>query len=815
MINRLLLVNVALLFAIRIAAADRGMCGENIAWLFENGELTISGSGNMYDYNNLIRPYENNKNEIKKIIFVGDIESIGRNAFDGYAALETIEFNDGLKKIGASAFRNCVSLKELKLPDSLEMITCFGDETVDIKLGYFKESTFECNAFSAYGENEDGSNFDGAFSNCVSLSSVVFGENLARIGLASFGGCINLKEIQWNSIDCRIPRGIKRTKYGRYEDDLDPFVFYKCPIETIIFGEKVKRVPRKAFYGIKTLNNVVTSGNIEYIGGKAFDETEWADHNKPESGMWYIDNVAYSYVPEPLSADVGVIVPVKEGVLGLSQLAFSDYNSKVKIGECNPIAELIIPKSLKNIGYTAFANYESKNGMVKWNCDELNLIDESISHEMPIELGYARYLCQNMSVADFIFEEGVEVVPEFLLFMANGINRVTMSSTIKEIGDCAFARSHVKIAALPPQVEKIGKFALEDVSIDDLIIPNSTKYIGNSGISTKCSKLTVGENVKSEALMSIALSFPVLTELNWNAIDIIPENSSGYNSSHSLRNGMSGSLKVSLGNKVKVIPPRLLSDLIGSVTINGGESITEISDKAFYKSSGISSVYLPETLSVIGDSAFAKSGLESIIIPSSVTNMSPDAFAECPLKEAIVKCLVPPVKSARIGYYSHDLIAPKVYVPDAEAYKSWIPTPIAMLKSGEYYIGDGMDGTVSLISNIPGYEAKTDYVVDNFVPGEYTVYIPVKFHSINNDFDAVVKYTYTVFSGSSSIADLKEADFYIRINGNDICIENASESVKVFNSSGIKVYEGDGTRISLRKGVYIVRIGNKSAKVII
>lgn len=38
----------------KAATAESGQCGKNLTWNFKDGTLTIIGSGEMYDYNNII-----------------------------------------------------------------------------------------------------------------------------------------------------------------------------------------------------------------------------------------------------------------------------------------------------------------------------------------------------------------------------------------------------------------------------------------------------------------------------------------------------------------------------------------------------------------------------------------------------------------------------------------------------------------------------------------------------------------------------------------------------------------------------------------
>lgn len=68
-----------------------------------------------------------------------------------------------------------------------------------------------------------------------------------------------------------------------------------------------------------------------------------------------------------------------------------------------------------------------------------------------------------------------------------------------------------------------------------------------------------------------------------------------------------------------------------SVTYNGNEySVTSIDASAFFKSSGLTSVNIPNSVTSIGGFAFAYCiGLTSVTIPNSMTSIGSGAFAEC------------------------------------------------------------------------------------------------------------------------------------------------------------------------------------------
>lgn len=77
------------------AESTSGTCGENLTWTFntETGVLTIEGTGKMtnYDASNPA-PWDEYKDQIKKIVVSDGVTTIGKGAFMGCASLSNAEY---------------------------------------------------------------------------------------------------------------------------------------------------------------------------------------------------------------------------------------------------------------------------------------------------------------------------------------------------------------------------------------------------------------------------------------------------------------------------------------------------------------------------------------------------------------------------------------------------------------------------------------------------------------------------------------------------------------------------------------------------
>lgn len=120
-----------------------GLCGKDMTWvLYDDGELYISGSGEMDDFDIFgdidnsgtpQPPWFSEKDQVKLITVAEGVTTIGECAFFDCAATK-VSLPDGLKAIRSSAFEFCSELKSITLPRNIERIEqmafCYSMEDV-------------------------------------------------------------------------------------------------------------------------------------------------------------------------------------------------------------------------------------------------------------------------------------------------------------------------------------------------------------------------------------------------------------------------------------------------------------------------------------------------------------------------------------------------------------------------------------------------------------------------------------------------------------------------------------------------------------
>jgi len=143
--------------------SERGICGDNLTWVYNTLDsiLTISGSGEMRDYTNYgnTAPWSKYASLLSYVTFPEDLTRIGNNAFWQCTALKEISIPYKVTSIGESAFAWCIGLTTLNIPNGV--------------------TTLEKNAFLG----------------CTNISSLTLPISLENIASSAFYSCGNLKAI--------------------------------------------------------------------------------------------------------------------------------------------------------------------------------------------------------------------------------------------------------------------------------------------------------------------------------------------------------------------------------------------------------------------------------------------------------------------------------------------------------------------------------------------------------------------------------------------------------------------------------------------
>lgn len=213
---------------------------ENVEVSFNNETLTISGSGTITQ--SLVKNCGHLLSEIKKIIILKGITSIGNQAFKDCSNLNNITIPNSVTCIGESAFYQCNSLSCITIPNS---ITSIGDRAFS-----------HCRNLSDITIPNSITRIEQyTFYDCSNLNSITMPDSITSIGLNAFMGCKHLSNVI-------IPESVKSIADG---------VFYDCSsLNSITIPNRITRIGNGVFYNCSNLNKIIISNSVKSIGDNAF-----------------------------------------------------------------------------------------------------------------------------------------------------------------------------------------------------------------------------------------------------------------------------------------------------------------------------------------------------------------------------------------------------------------------------------------------------------------------------------------------------------------------------------------------------------------
>ncbi len=222
-----------------------GAFGDNLTWtLDDNGLLTISGTGDMWDYN-----YLNNQSPLRYYYFqlfavqIHDgVTSIGNDTFESCSRLESITIPDTVISIGIGAFCGCDSLMSITIPDG---VTYIGSEAFE-----------GCSSLTSIKIPDGVTDIeDYTFLGCRALESITIPDSVTNIGNEAFYNCRTLTDIA-------IPNSVTYIGSGAFEE---------CrALTSIKIPDGVTRIEDRTFSRCSALTSITIPDSVTYIGEEAF-----------------------------------------------------------------------------------------------------------------------------------------------------------------------------------------------------------------------------------------------------------------------------------------------------------------------------------------------------------------------------------------------------------------------------------------------------------------------------------------------------------------------------------------------------------------
>ena len=682
-------------------AEDSGTCGPNLKWhLTDDGVLTISGKGEMYDSFSLWRD-----SGVKRIIIGDSVTTIGQYAFYGCSFLTSVTIGNSVTTIGGGAFYDCSSLTSVTIPNSVTTIGWYAFQNCS-----FLTSVTIPNSVTTIGSE--------AFRYCSSLTSVTIGNSVTEIGQAAFSGCSSLTSVT-------IPNSVTTIGWN---------AFYGCSsLTSVTIPNSVTTIGNEAFRYCSSLTSVTIGNSVTTIGDNAFYNTYmtkiiWLTNTPPagyrnvEGSIHYVANDLYTglsnkkvypYLSSIFEVNGIKYVPVSpsERTCDALDCIYTGDPYEVKINK--KVNYKGIDMTVREINpYTAYKCAKIKKAYIDINgsigdnafsdCVNLSAVDIAKVND----IGYNAFSgCTNLTSV------GIKKANEIGNNAFSGCTNL-VSVDIKagnNIGESAFSNcSSLITLSLDKKIKSLGRYAFRGCSnLKQFVIPDSVTIL-NYDLLRDCSSL---KSIRiHKGIKEIYDAFSGCTNLSTLIIE--DRNTSlklGSNNTaitRSINSSLFGDCKldsVYIGGKIVYntssdygYSPFYRNTSLRTVKISDVE--TTIYDNEFYGCTNLQNVSIGDNVKSIGKWAFsACSSLKNFTFGSGLQSIGQEAFSDCiNITQISSEAVVPPTCGINalddINKWNCKLFVPKANINAYKQAPQW----------KEFFFIEGTTGITNTVYNKAG-----------------------------------------------------------------------------------------------------------------
>ena len=334
-----------------VPSLPENQCGENLYWAYNNGTLTISGSGAMYDSHELLSYRQQSwfPDAVTAVSLPRGLTHIGATAFADCSNLTSITIPSTVTSIGAEAFA-WSGLERITLPESVQDIA----EMAFVKCGKMTKFIWRGTPSTL------GNVYNHMFLGCNQLDTVIAPARMWECTSANadihtyygFPSHIRYVEVTSGELSSNAISYIATSYESLTTLDISAVSNASLPtqafaswtaLETLHLPVNITVIPYQMVYGCTNLSNISIPNYVQEIGEEAFRGCTKLHSIDFADGQNLLSIGQYAFY----NCSTLVSVTVPEGVQTLGAYAFYNNSSLVKIK---------LPSTLNVIGNYAFGN---------------------------------------------------------------------------------------------------------------------------------------------------------------------------------------------------------------------------------------------------------------------------------------------------------------------------------------------------------------------------------------------------------------------------------------------------------------------------
>ena len=636
------------------SVSARGTCGPNATWtLDDNGTLTISGNGIMYDYSKDGSPWYQYRARIQCIVVEDGITNIGNYSFSGIEGCE-IFLGEGITVIEAKDLTYCLP-QTLHIPTSLERIenNVFSSSSAKPKYVHIKDLAAWCRiTFESSNSSPLWCGY--MYLNGELLTDLVIPDGITKINQFAFMGNFSIESLT-------IPATV--TSIGQS-------AFYYCyKMETVRFLDIPQQFDSNAFTKCERLKEV----HIQDIA--AWCEASFSNANANpiynDTATLYMDGQEVTELTIP------------QGVTKITAHALRN---------CKSLSKITIPDSLTKVGENAFSELSNLQAINITDLGTWCRITFANLESNPLYVTGTKkvsLLLNNEPITTLAIPDGVTEIGDYAFYNYTGFSHIAIADSVQRIGHSAFYGTTAPVTInQTSQLVELGDNVFENnTGIKEIYLPATLQAIGVNVFSgcTTMQRVVLGDKltVIGESMFS-----------GCTALENITIPGSIQTCGSKAFSGCSGLKNVIFEDGLSVLGEAMFANCKNLLSVSLPGSIRTVGDSVFSNCANLESVSIADGFPAISTSMFQScSKLESLTIPASVKSVGNNAFYFSGLAR-IVFTGSAPVFSSKAFNYVH-VIA--IYPGDNE---DWLNTIQSKYGGHPYWYcaTEGVSGTIGNIS---------------------------------------------------------------------------------------------------------------------